>query len=230
MELDDLRASWQAQHITPDYPGSATDGHMPRRADASATTVAGRLERSLIREAILVAFVIVLLGSYVADRVGHIGVAVAGALIDVYAIVLFAAVIRQIVLMRTLDPAGTVLAMQTRFAQIRLLRVRTTFAALAFGPLMWAPLAVVGADLLTGADATVRAVPYLVVNVAFGLMVLVGAVLASRRFGARMKRSALFAALADSLAGTAMRRAAASFSATREFGREESAMAAPGDL
>lgn len=225
MEVDELRTAWQAQDNALSGMRAFSDHLALAVRSSSATTALERLTRSLALEAAVGAVVVVVLGAFVGDRLAHIGTVVAGALLGAYMIGLLVAVVREIVLVRSIDPAGPVLAIQLQLAEARSLRVRVALAALALGPLMWSALAVVLADAATGSDFALGA-PYLIANMGFGLAVLGAAVWASRRFGQRLAAASRVRGIADTLAGTAMRSANDSIASLRDFEYEDPGEAA----
>ncbi|HEY8309102.1 MAG TPA: hypothetical protein VIG47_01035, partial [Gemmatimonadaceae bacterium] len=161
---------------------------------------------ALVVEAIATFAVIVALGAFIFANHGALQFAVPAVALDVYAIAYFQGLIRQMVAVYEINLAQPVTIVQTKFAQLRLLRLRytkLTFLAIA---LAWTPLLIVGLKAF-GLDAyALFGGAYLAANVLFGLAVIPLAIWVSKAFGARLASVGFIRGLVQALEGHSLAR------------------------
>lgn len=175
-----------------------------------AETSLDRLSRLLWVELILNFAAAVWLGSFVAGHVSEPRFLIPAAALDLGAIVLVAAAIRQLAAIARLDYSAPIVDIQKRIGELRVERLRAVKLTLLFAPLLWVPVFVVGFEGLFGVDAfAVFGARYIAANVLFGVLVIPLAVFVSRRYADRMDRSPLVQRLMRDLAGRNLAAAAA---------------------
>jgi hypothetical protein len=201
MEPDDLDQLWQQYDAR--LASIAPDPFVVRdRTFARVRTTIGRLQRGLVFEAICDAIAIVFLGGFSADHFAQRNIFAAAAILDVFAIAMFVSVIAQLIAATRLDVAAPVLPTARALSSLRLLRARVVFTTLAVAPLMWLPLLIVAFAALSGVDVTEHVSPaWTIGNLAFGVVVLGGALLLARRFRSAAGRPAILQRILDALSG-----------------------------
>jgi hypothetical protein len=186
MEIEELRRVWQEQdrRLSKILHAEVAAQSALRRAEISTRGIAW----SVFLDLVLSVVPVIWLGSFVADHVAEPAFGIPAAALDVLAILLLAAYVRQYVSLKTLDWTGPVAAIQQRLAGFRLRRVRTARWILFLSPLLWALMLIVGLKAFFGVDA--YATPthlWIVANLLFGAAFLAVAWWISRRFADRVR-------------------------------------------
>jgi len=158
-----------------------------------------RLAASLTLDAVVWFAIVAALGSFIYERIGMLRFALPAAALDVFAIGMLAATIRQIVAARQIDYTRPIAAIQKQLEALRVLRIRITKWALLAGAVVWAPFVIVTAKAFFGLDAYSAA--WLWANVVFGLLLIPLAVWLSKRFGDRAGQSPWVQRLMRDIAG-----------------------------
>jgi hypothetical protein len=221
MELDELKAVWQSN-----------EAELERTLRLNAELIEGRrlresgrhlrrLTAGISLEAVFDLVAVLSIGSFAADHVGEPRFFVPAVLLGAYVIAIFAANVRQIVDLRSIDFAEPVVAVARRLEKLHLRRIRTTLATLLVAPLMWAPLAIVAVRWFFGIDLYAVADPrWLTANGLFGLAVIPAAIFVARRFGPRLRESSFGRALADEIAGRSLAAARDDLAAIGRFAED----------
>lgn len=202
MELDDFKPAWNL---------------MQQRLDATHTLVIQALTesrlarvRSLLRmhgifaalELILGILACAVLGYFLFQHVDEVRFAVPGIVLWAGAVLTTIESVRQLDLLGRIDFAGPVLEIQRQIAEFRASRVRIAFLVLIASPLIWVPMAIVGAKGLIGVDLyRTFGAAWIITNLVLGVLVLVGGIWASRRWQSRLADTPVLGRLADGLAG-----------------------------
>jgi hypothetical protein len=152
-------------------------------------------------EALMWFAIIVSLGSFISRHVAEIRLSLCAAALDVYAIGMLAATIRQIVALSQIDYSGPVTTIQKQFAMLRVLRIRITQRSLLGGTIVWAPFLIVAARAFLGLDLVNGLWLWLWANVAFGVCLIPLALWLSKTFGERMGRFPFIQRVMNDLAG-----------------------------
>ena len=215
MELDDLKPAWQSQTAI------ANETLLAITARATAVRRLTPLHLGLGLELFFNALAVLALGSYLGDHFAQPRLAIPAAIAGLFALVLCACVILQIVELRAIDRGASIVEMQRRLERLEMLRARTTIGTLAFAPLMWLPIAIVGADAFFGFDLYTLSRAWLIANVVFGVAVAAAAVIAARAVEASPSLSKRFEGLVRDLSGASLREAASVLAALRTFERED---------
>jgi len=223
MELDDLKAEWRVYDEALRANASINVVLLTRASREEAERRLRPLERGVLFELALNLLAVILLGFFIAAHFSEPRFALPATLADLCAIVLCAAGIRQIVGLRSIDRARSIVEIQKRIKALELLRVRTTVGTLLFAPVLWVPIAIVLAKALFDVDLYALGWPWLAANLAFGLIVLGVGLTAARLVAARGAGSPLGRRIARDLAGRSLRDAQAALASLRAFELDETA-------
>jgi hypothetical protein len=185
---------------------------------SKAHSATQRMSWALGLEAVTWFVMIVSLGSFISRHVGTLRLSLSAAALDIYAIAMLAATIRQIVALRKIDYSRAVTAIQRQLEMLRVLRIRITQRALLGGTVVWAPFLIVAARAFLGLDIVNGL--WLWVNVAFGLCLIPLAVWLSKVFGERMGRFPFIQRVMNDLAGRNLNAASEFISKLSEFEAE----------
>ncbi len=121
-----------------------------------------------------------------------------------------------------LDYGGPVTAIQREVERLKLVEYRAFKWALLGGVVAWLPAALVLFEALTGVDALARVdLPWLVLNLLFGLVVLALGQALSRKHVERSDLGPWARRLVDAVSGRALRSAAGHLAELARFEREE---------
>jgi hypothetical protein len=221
MELDELKAVWQSNEAELDRTLRLNAELIEGRRLRESGRHLRRLTAGISLEAVFDLVAVLSIGSFAADHVGEPRFFVPAVLLGAYVIAIFAANVRQIVDLRSIDFAEPVVAVARRLEKLRLRRIRTTLATLLFAPLMWAPLAIVVVRWFFSIDLYAVADPrWLTSNGLFGLAVIPAAIFVARRFGPRLRESSFGRALADEIAGRSLAAARDDLAAIGRFAED----------
>jgi hypothetical protein len=170
-----------------------------------------RMSAFLGIEAALWFAIVLALGNFIYKNSAMLQLALPALALDLYAIGMLAAMIRQIAAVQRIDYGGPVAAIQKQLGTLRVLRIRTTQSALLVGVMVWAPAAIV----VFGIE--VYSLAWLFANVLFGLALIPLAFWFSKKFRDRMDRSPFIQRLMDDIAGHSLAKATAFLSTLVEF-------------
>jgi len=198
-DLDDMKQVWAEHDRKLDESIRLNRQLLSRENLSGARSELQRLAVLLGMEAAGWFLIMLLLGNFIYENIGAIRLASAAAALDVYAIGMFAALIRQMAAIRQIDYDGPVTAIQKQVGALRVLRIRTTQRALLAGTVVWAPFAIVICNVLFGIESYNLA--WLGANVVFGLSLIPLAIWVSKRFSDRMDNSRFIQQLMNDIAG-----------------------------
>lgn len=207
MELDDLKAAWREL----DHKVTATHAAVRHvradqkldRARSALRPLTWKLGWELL-EGVAAAG---LLGWYLAHHYQETRFAVPGLILHALAVLYVVSAVWQMMLVRRIDYAAPVVAIQKQLADLRAVRVRTWFWVLILSPLLWVLVLIVAVKGLLGADVYAGGIPFVLSNVAFGAVFLLVAFGLARHWAAQSPASAWRNWLADGLAGGSLVRA-----------------------
>lgn len=221
MQLDDLKEAWAA-HGALLKQSLAIDERLLREVllrkvrFALAPYVLGRGLEVVLGVAATLAVASVL----AAHAAEPLYLAVAGVL-AAFAVGVVALSAYLLVSALQLDYGGPVTAIQRDVERIRLAEYRAFKWALLGGVLLWLPAALVLFEALTGVAALARVdLPWLVANLAFGLVVLALGQALSRKYVERPGLGPRARRLADAVSGRGLRSAAGHLAELSRFERE----------
>ena len=191
--------------------------------EGKLTTVRSALKRlqiSLGIEAGIWLLLAIALGNFIHNHFSAPTLLVSGVAVDIYVLANFIALIRQIAVAGHLDYAQPVTSIEGDVASLRMLRLRHIRASILWGVVLWAPAAVVVAQVLFGIDLYfVFGAAWVWSNVAFGVVLAPLVLAAAKRFGPRLSASSFGRRLADDVAGFSLQRATEALGAIRDFER-----------
>jgi hypothetical protein len=146
--------------------------------------------------------VVVALGSFIYDHIGMVRFALPAAALDVFAIAILIAMIRQIACGLQIDYNKPIAVIQKQLEDLRVLRIRYIQGTFLVATLAWTPLMIVTLKGFWGLDAyRLFGTAVLVSNLLVGLAIIPLALWLSKRFSDRMGRSPFVQRLMKDLAG-----------------------------
>ncbi len=221
VDLDDLKQIW-LEHDRKLSESIRLNRELLKVVNLKGTRSA--LQRLIIflgLEAIAWLAIAMALGNFIFLHLGQWQFLWPAVLSDLYAIGMFAVIIRQIVGAAHIDYGQPVVAIQRQVEMLAMFRVRATQWAVLAGVVVWAPFAIVVGKAFLGIDS--YNAPWLLANVAFGLGLIPLAVWLSRTFSVRMGRSPFIQRVMKDLAGYNLKAASASLARLSDFEAEISA-------
>lgn len=223
MGLDDLQRHWDHQDRKLDATLRLNTRLLNDSVLAKADTATRGLTRLLRLELVMNAAAVLLTGSFLANHISESRFVIPAAGLHLSGIALLVASIRQLVAIGMLDYDAPIVAIQRRLESLRVERIRATKLTLLCSPLLWTPLLIVALKGLFDVDAYATCgAAFLIANLLFGILVILLAVWASRRYAARMERSPLVQSLMRDLAGDSLNAAAGFLSSISRFEEDES--------
>jgi serine/threonine-protein kinase len=208
MDLDELKTTWQA-----------LDRRIEERRDLNLATLR-ELKLHQVRSALrrhvpfplidLVSGIAVagVLGAFLAVHIREARFAIPALTLQGVAIATIVVTARQLAMIGRLDYSAPVVAIQRAIGEVKSSRVRTTRWLLLIAPLLWPPMAVVGAKGLLGVDLYQGfGAMWLAANVVFGAVFLAVALWIAHRWADSFRDATWVKGLADSLAGRSLARA-----------------------
>lgn len=182
MELEDLKRSWEENDRKLDANIRLNTRLLHESVLDKAETALRRLSRLLALELLLNLGVTIALGSFLAEHAAQARFLLPAAALDLCAIALIIAGIRQLAAIAKVDYSAPVVAIQKRLESLRVERLRAAKWTLLLAPLLWTPLLVVSLEGVLGVDAyAIFGAGWLAANLLFGLLVIALAVGISRR-------------------------------------------------
>jgi hypothetical protein len=164
---------------------------------------------------------IVWLGNFIYSHVAAPSFALAAGAVDLYAIGLLIALIRQMAMVKGIDYGQPITAIQTQLEAVRILRIRTTQWGVLAGMVVWAPALIVVAQAFFGLDIfRLVGTTWVTANLLFGVGLATLIIWTSKKFGESFTRSPLIQQLMKDLAGTNLNAAVTFLTTLSEFERE----------
>jgi hypothetical protein len=198
-DLDEMKEVWTAHNDKLDQSIRLNRELLNSATLSKARSATERMMWALALEAGMWFVIIVSLGSFISDHIAVVRLWLSATALDVFAIAMMAATIRQIVALRRIDYSGPVTAIQKQLEMLRILRIRITQRAVLGGTVVWAPFVIVGARAFLGLN--IVNAPWLWANVAFGLCLIPFALWLSKAFGERMGRFPFIQRVMNDLTG-----------------------------
>ena len=221
MELDDLKTAWaELDRKLATTQAAVARLHTERTADRTRAALRP-LQWKLVWELFEGIAAAVLMGMYLANNFDETRFAVPGLILHALAVLSIVATVWQMVLAARIDYTAPVLAIQQQLARLRAARCRAWFWVLVLSPLVWPLVVIVGVRGLGGGDVYAACgVPFVLGNVAFGLVFALIVWGVARVWAAKRPVSAWREWVRDGLAGTSLTRAKKHLREAAEFAAE----------
>lgn len=219
IDLDEMKQVWAQQD-------SRLDESLRMNRQLLSATVLNKTRTAMQRMALWLGIegfvwftIVVWLGSFVYAHIGVGRLAVSAIALDVYAIAMLAATLRQIVAARQIDYAEPVFGIQRQLEKLRILRVRITVRTLLGGTIVWAPAMIVVCKAFL--DLDVNSTAWLWANILFGLALVPLELWLSKKFGDRMDGSPFLQRVMKDITGHNLNAAFTSLTKLAAFEKEE---------
>jgi len=225
MELDDLKAEWQAvsERLATIERRLEAPSQVRQRLNAAEQDGGLRLVHATLWYEVTLGIVAVLLvGSYLGDQYATLRFALPAALLQLGAIGVLGVALWQLVTLHQLDYSAPILEVQQRLARLQRVRANANRLVLLASPLLWALLAVVVPHALAGFDVVAAfGGRWVAGNVAFGVAVLAAVGWMHRRRPRWFVASPLMRTLGEDLTGRRVAAAVAHQAALASFARDD---------
>jgi hypothetical protein len=224
LDLDEMKKQW-AEHDR-----KLDESIRLNRQLLSTTNLKGarsamqRMAAFLGLEAAVQLAVVVALGSFIYEHIAMVRFALPAAALDVFAIAILIAMIRQIAIGLQIDYDKPIAVIQKQLEDLRVLRIRYIQGIFLSATLAWTPLMIVTLEGFWGLDAyRLFGTAFLVSNLLVGLAIIPLALWLSKRFSDRMGRSPFIQRLMKDLAGYNLNAAAGFLTKLSQFEEENPA-------
>jgi hypothetical protein len=218
MDLDEMKQQWEEQNQKLDESIRLSRSLLTATNLNHARSALQRLKAALIFGAAIWFLIIMALGDFIFQNLANLGLVWSAVAVDVFAIGMLVANIRQLATIQKIDYASPVVLIQRRLAELRVFRVRTVQWGLVAGTIVWAPCLIVVAKAWFGLEGINAA--WLWANVVFGLSLIPLTIWISRRFADRMHQSPFLQKLMRDIAGQNLTAATGFLASISEFERE----------
>jgi hypothetical protein len=182
VELDELQALWQRQDAKLDRLADRMARIVQHASLAPAAGALARLRFSTWVETAVAFAAMSWLGSFSAAHVRETATLAEAIPLGICATAFLAACVLQLTVLAGINYDGPVVEVAAQIARVRLLRARTVLWSFAAGILLWAPALLVAVRAVAGREvAAAFSIPWLLANVAIGIVVVVAALAIARR-------------------------------------------------
>jgi hypothetical protein len=202
LDLDEMKKQW-AEHDRKLDESIRLNRQLLSTANLNgARSAMQRMAAFLGLEAAVQLAVVVALGSFIDEHIAMVRFALPAAALDVFAIAILIAMIRQIAVGLQIDYDKPIAVIQKQLEDLRVLRIRYIQGIFLAATLAWTPLMIVTLEGFWGLDAyRLFGTAFLVSNLLVGLAIIPLALWLSKRFSDRMGRSPFIQRLMKDLAG-----------------------------
>lgn len=222
VDMDDLRKTWAEYDRKLD-----TNIRLSRQLLAAANlnrsrSALQRLAVFLAMESVVQLAVVIALGNFIYVHIATVRFALPAAALDLFAIAILAAMIRQIAGALQIDYGEPITAIQKQLEKLRVFRIRYIQGIFLVATLAWTPLQIVALKGFWGLDAyRLFGAAYLIASLLVGLAVIPLAIWLSKKFGDPMGRSPIIQRLVQDLAGYNLNAATGFLATLSEFEDEK---------
>jgi hypothetical protein len=214
LDLDEMKKQWDEHDRKLDESIRLNRQLLSTARLNGARSAMQRMAAFLGLEAAVQLAVVVALGSFIYEHIAMVRFAIPAAALDVFAIVILIAMVRQIAVGLQIEYDKPIAVIQKQLEDLRVLRIRYIQGIFLTATLAWTPLLIVTLKGFWGLDAyKLFGTAFLVSNLLVGLAIIPLALWLSKTFSDRMGRSPFIQRLMKDLAGYNLN-AAAGFLAT----------------
>jgi serine/threonine-protein kinase len=209
MEMETLKAQWAAYDQKLEASLQMNRALLRESVLNKSRSALQRMTRGVVIELFIGIVILILLSQFIAGHVSKLHYLLPALVLHVFVIVQVAFDGYQWSTLGSLDFDAPVPDVQKKIARLRVQRIQVTKWSLWLAPLLWVPMLIVALKGLLGIDAyAVLSARWLVVNVLFGMGVILLMIWLSRRYAGRINRSTRFQRLMDDFAGHDLNQAA----------------------
>lgn len=221
MDFDILQRRW-------DSLNQKLDAQLHLQSQVQRTLYLQIVQRAVNRrawwlsaEVIISIPVLLLLGGFLADHITEPRFFAPALLLQLFVMVQLGIHIYKLVLLRSLNYSEAVVTIQKRLAELRVRWLKQLVWLYACLPLLWPPLLIVAMKGLLGLDAyALLGLPYLALNLLFGLACVPLVLWLARYLAPRVEQMPVLQRLVDDLTGRSLREALDALDAAAAFERE----------
>lgn len=164
---------------------------------------------------------VLIFGSFNADHWREPRYLIPGAILQAFSLSMLISSIIQLVSAIGIDYSRSVVSIQREIERLKIKRIRITQAVFLTGPLLWAPLLIVGAKGLAGLDLyMILGFKYLFANFVVGLLCIPVGIWIIQFLGAKAEQYSWLRKVRDDLAGQTLRKAGRFLSELEAFVQE----------
>ena len=220
MELDELKTAWQTldQRV---QAGMALNLEMLKELKLDKTRSALKRLAWVVRielaSGVLATLVI---GGFLANHIRDVRFTIPALILQSVIVFTIATAARQLTMIGHIDYAAPVVAIQRAVTTLRASRVRTTKWLLLFAPLLWTPLAIVGARGLWGLDLYEGGGGWLPGSLGVGVAVILLIIWIARRYADLLGHSRFLKRLSNDIAGRSLIAATSFLDEIAQFEKE----------
>ncbi|MCG8352075.1 MAG: hypothetical protein MI924_30280 [Chloroflexales bacterium] len=202
MDLDALKQSWNEYDRKLDASLRLNRKLLRDIGLNKVETALQRKSRSIAVELGVNTVILILLGMFIAEHITELRFLAPALVLHLFAILDTSVLVRQLIMLRSIDYESPVVAIQKQVELVRIQRLKTTKWILILSPLLWTPLLVVSMKGLFEVDAyAVLSMTWLALNLLFGLAFIPLMIWVARRYADRMQRSPVLQGLMNDIAG-----------------------------
>jgi DNA-directed RNA polymerase specialized sigma24 family protein len=224
LDLDEMKKQWAEHDRKLDESIRLNRQLLSTTKLNGARSAMQRMAGFLGLEAAVQLAVVVALGSFICEHIAMVRFALPAAALEVFAIAILIAMIRQIAVGLQIDYDKPIAVIQKQLEDLRVLRIRYIQGIFLAATLAWTPLMIVALEGFWGLDAyRLFGAAYMVSNLLVGLAILPLAFWLSKRFSDRMGRSPFIQRLMKDLAGYNLNAAAGFLTTLSQFEDENPA-------
>jgi hypothetical protein len=222
LDLDEMKKQWAEHDRKLDESIHLNRQLLSTTNLNGARSAMQRMAAFLGLEAAVQLAVVVALGSFIYEHIRMVRFALPAAALDVFAIAILIAMIRQIAGGLQIDYNKPIAVIQKQLEDLRVLRIRYIQGIFLVATLAWTPLMIVTLEGFLGLDAyRLLGTAFLVSNLLVGLAIIPLALWLSKRFSDRMGRSPFIQRLMKDLAGYNLNAAACFLAKLSQFEDEK---------
>jgi hypothetical protein len=222
LDLDEMKKQWAEHDRKLDESIRLNRQLLSTARLNGARSAMQRMAAFLGLEAAVQLAVVVALGSFTYEHIAMVRFAIPAAALDVFAIVILIAMVRQIAVGLQIDYDKPIAAIQKQLEDLRVLRIRYIQGIFLTATLAWTPLMIVTLEGFWGLDAyRLFGTAFLVSNLLVGLAIIPLALWLSKTFSDRMGRSPFIQRLMKDLAGYNLNAAAGFLATLSQFEDED---------